>query len=203
MDEAVALITEALTGHRTLAAPEKLNYREIFERHCGIDPHTADIQTLTDAVARHGIQTNFDVVRESPDVLRDLLLTHVIEPHLGRGGITLLHDYPASQAALARVRPGNPPLAERFEIYLDGIELANGFHELSDAGEQQRRFEQNLALRRSMGLAEVPADTHLLTALRAGLPDCAGVALGIDRLVMLAAGATRLQEVIAFPIDRA
>lgn len=203
MDEAVTLITEALAGHRTLSAPEKLSYREAFEYHCGINPHTADIQTLAGAVTRHGIQTNFDIAHENHDVLRDLLLTHVIEPHLGSGHITLLYDYPASQAALARVRPGNPPLAERFELYLEGIELANGFHELGDAGEQQRRFERNLELRKSMGLMEVPTDAHLLAALHSGLPDCAGVALGIDRLVMLAAGANSLKEVISFPIDRA
>lgn len=203
MNETAALVSEVLAGHRTLGSPEKLSYREVFERHCGIDPHTADIQTLGDAVARLGIQTNFDTAHENQDVLRDLLLTHLIEPHLGRGHVTLLYDYPASQAALARVRPGNPPLAERFELYLDGVELANGFHELSDAGEQQRRFERNLELRKSMGLMEVPTDAHLLAALHSGLPDCAGVALGIDRLVMLAAGANSLKEVITFPIDRA
>jgi len=203
MDEAVALVVEVLTGHQTLAAPEKLSYRDAFERHCGIDPHTADIPALAGAVARHGIQTNFDIATENQDVLRDLLLTHVIEPHLGHGRITLLYDYPASQAALARVRPGNPPLAERFELYLNGIELANGFHELSDAGEQQRRFEHDRARRKAAGLEEVPADARLLAALRAGLPDCAGVALGLDRLAMLAAGAESLEEVIAFPADRA
>ena len=203
MDEAVALVTDVLTGTRTLAAPEKLSYREAFEINCGIDPHTADIQTLAGAVTRHGIQTSFDIAHEDHDVLRDLLLTHVIEPHLGRGCITLLYDYPASQAALARVRPGKPPLAERFEIYLDGVELANGFHELSDAGEQQRRFEHDQARRKTAGLSEVPADERLLAALHTGLPDCAGVALGLDRLLMLAAGAKSLEEVIAFPASRA
>ena len=203
MDEAVTLITEALAGHRTLSAPEKLSYREAFEYHCGINPHTADIQTLAGAVTRHGIQTNFDIAHENHDVLRDLLLTHVIEPHLGSGHITLLYDYPASQAALARIRPGNPPLAERFEIYLDGVELANGFHELTDADEQQRRFEHDRARRKARGLADVPTDVYLLSALHAGLPACAGVALGFDRLVMLGAGVKSLEEVIAFASDRA
>lgn len=203
MDEAVALVTEVLAPHRTLAAPEKLSYREAFERHCGIDPHTADIQMLTGAVARCGIQTDLDVAQEAPEVLRDLLLSHVIEPRLGHGRITQLYDYPASQAAFARVRPGNPPVASRFELYLDGIELANGFHELGDAGEQRRRMEHDLARRAANHRPDVPVDAQLLAALHAGLPDCAGVALGFDRLAMLAAGAKSLEDVLAFPTDRA
>lgn len=203
MDEAVALITEILAGHRTLAPPEKLTYREAFERHVGINPLTADNQALAGAIARHGIRIELDIQHENPDVLRDLLLTHVVEAQLGRGRLSVLHDYPASQAALARVRPGNPPVAERFELYLDGIELANGFHELTDAGEQQRRFEHDQTRRKATGLPEVPVDTRLLAALRAGLPDCAGVALGFDRLAMLAAGAKNLCDVLAFPTDRA
>jgi len=201
MDETAVLVTAVLAGHRSLATPEKLTYREAFERHCGIDPHTADHRALAGAITRHGIQTDLEFGHEDPDVLRDLLLTHVIEPNLGRGRITLLYDYPVSQAALARVRPDNPPVAERFELYLDGIELANGFHELADAGEQQRRFEHDLQRRAASGLPAVPLDARLLSALRAGLPECAGVALGIDRLVMLAAGAKNLREVIAFPTD--
>lgn len=201
MDEAVALVAEILAGHLTLAPPEKLTYREAFERHCGIDPHTADNQALAVAVAQHAIQIDLDIQHENPDVLRDLLLTHVIEAQLGRGRITVLYDYPASQAALSRVRPGNPPVAERFELYLDGIELANGFHELTDAEEQQQRFESDRARRMASGLPEVPMDTRLLAALRAGLPKCAGVALGFDRLVMLAAGVKNIQEVMAFPVD--
>jgi len=203
MDEAVALITEILAGHRTLAAPEKLTYREAFERHVGIDPFTADNRALAGAIARHAIRIDLDLEQENPDLLRDLLLTHVVEAQLGRGRITVLYDYPASQAALARVRPGHPPVAERFELYLDGIELANGFHELTDAGEQQRRFEHDQTRRKAAGLSEVPVDTRLLAALRAGLPDCAGVALGLDRLLMLAAGAKSLRDVLAFPADRA
>ncbi|HJX18847.1 MAG TPA: EF-P lysine aminoacylase EpmA [Acidiferrobacterales bacterium] len=201
MDEAVALVTAILAGHRALATPERLTYREAFERHCGIDPHTADNRVLADAVTKHAIQTDLDIGHEDPDVLRDLLLTHVIEANLGRGRITVLYDYPASQAALARIRPEYPPVAERFELYLDGIELANGFHELTEAGEQLRRFEYDLQRRKSTSLPAVPPDARLLSALRAGLPECAGVALGIDRLAMLAAGVKSLREVLAFPAD--
>jgi lysyl-tRNA synthetase class 2 len=133
----------------------------------------------------------------------DLLMSHAIEPKLGRTRPTFIYDYPASQAALARIRPGDPPVAERFEAFVAGVELANGYHELIDPVEQRRRFETDLELRRQAGLLVVPADHRLLAALEHGMPSSAGVALGVDRLVMLAAGAERIDEVIAFPIDRA
>ena len=106
-------------------------------------------------------------------------------------------------AESARLRPADPPVAERFEVYVEGVELANGFHELTGAAEQRQRFEQDLVHRRERGLPATPIDERLLAALAAGLPDCAGVALGVDRLVMLSTGASSLAEVIAFPIERA
>jgi len=129
-------------------------------------------------------------------------MTQVIEPRLG-AGLVFVRDYPASQAALARVRPGNPPLASRFEVYLNGIELANGFHELADAAEQRRRFEAENAARADSGLPVMPLDRALLEALASGLPDCAGVALGLDRLLLLACGAGSLAEVLTFPLASA
>lgn len=203
MDETAALIADALAGSRALEAPEKLTYAQAFDRHCGINPHTADRAALAAVVKAKAIPVHTDPAREEADTLRDLLLTHVIQPQLGRGRVTLLYDYPASQAALARIRPGNPPVAERFEAYLDGIELANGFHELRDAAEQRARFARDLIKRKEQGLPAVPMDERLLAALEHGLPECSGVALGFDRLVMLAAGATSIQDVLAFPIERA
>jgi len=129
-------------------------------------------------------------------------MTHVIEPRLGNG-LMFVRDYPASQAALARLRPGSPPVAARFEVYLNGIELANGFHELADAREQRQRFEGELVRRRDSGDEAVRMDEHLLSALQAGLPNCAGVALGLDRLLMLASGSSCVQDVMAFPFDSA
>lgn len=201
MEEAAALIADTLAGSGALGTPEKLRYREAFERHCGLDPHTADSAALAAVVRAKAIPLSADPLREEADTLRDLLLTHAIEPQLGRGRVTLLYDYPASQAALARIRPGDPPVAERFEVYLDGIELANGFHELGDATEQRARFERDLAKRKERGLPAVPMDERLLAALANGLPECSGVALGVDRLAMLAAGVTSVQDVIAFPIE--
>jgi len=181
---------------------ERLTYAEAFQRHVGIAPHTAKVTELI-AVARDRIGSTVPDLGEDHDGWLDLLMSHLVEPQLGRGATTFLFDYPASQAALARVRPGNPPVAERFEAWIEGVELANGYHELTDPEEQRSRFEHDLAARHARGLPEVPIDERFLAAVEHGLPDCAGVALGIDRLVMLAAGAKRIDEVIAFPVDRA
>jgi lysyl-tRNA synthetase class 2 len=181
---------------------EKLTYAEAFQRHVGIDPHAAKTTELI-AVARDRIGGAVPDLGDDRDGWLDLLMSHLVEPQLGRGTPTFIFDYPASQAALARVRPGNPPVAERFEAWIEGVELANGYHELNDAAEQLRRFEVDLAARRARRLPNVPIDERFLAAVEHGLPDCAGVALGVDRLVMLAAGVERIDEVISFPVDRA
>lgn len=203
MDEVAELATELLTGRVPLAEPERLSYRAAFQRYLGLDPHRATVAELAAGAERFEVSIPPGMPADETDPWLDLLLTHRIEPRLGVGRLTFLYDYPASQAALARLRPGDPPVGERFELYLNGIELANGFHELGDAGEQRRRFGAENAARRVLGLPEMPVDEHLLAALAADLPDCAGVALGFDRLAMLAAGKKSLAEVLAFPFDRA
>jgi len=204
MDETGGLVTQLLASSLSLQAPEKLTYREAFQRHAGLDPHAATAEEFARAAGRHHIDVPRDLrAHDDLAVWRDLLLTHIVEPGLGRDRLTFLYDYPAAQASLARVQPGDPPLASRFELYLNGVELANGFHELADADEQRARFEHQRHARTAAGLPEVPMDAHLLDALAHGLPECAGVALGFDRLVMLATGARSIAEVMPFPIDRA
>ena len=203
MDEVAELVTELLSGRLSLASSERLCYRELFQRYLNLDPHRVNVAELRMCAERCDLSIPPGMPTDAIDPWLDLLLTHVIEPHLGRGRLTFIYDYPASQAALARLRPGDPALGERFELYLNGVELANGFHELGDAGEQRRRFEAENAARQAQGLPITPIDEYLLGALAEGLPECAGVALGFDRLVMLAAGKASIQEVIAFPIDRA
>ncbi len=203
MDEVTDLATGLLAGRVSLAEPERMSYRAAFQRYLDLDPHRATVAELAVCAERFGVSIPPGMPTDETDPWLDLLLTHRIEPRLGAGRLTFLHDYPASQAALARLRPGDPPVGERFELYLDGIELANGFHELGDAGEQRRRFEEENAVRRARGQPEMPVDEHLLAALAAGLPDCAGVALGFDRLAMLAAGKQSLAEVLTFPFERA
>jgi lysyl-tRNA synthetase class 2 len=126
------------------------------------------------------------------------LITHKLQPAFPRNRITVIHDYPASQCALARVRAADPPLTERFELYLGPYELANGYHELNDAAEQRLRFECDNQRRRERGQREVPVDENLLRVLD-GLPDCAGVALGIERLLMCLSQTDAIADVLAFP----
>lgn len=199
MDEVVELVSELLTDRLLLAAPEWLSYREVFERYLDLDPHRVTVAELATCAECLEVPIPPGMPMADVDPWLDLLLTHCIEPHLGQGRLCFVYDYPASQAALARLRPGDPLVAERFELYLNGIELANGFHELSDAAEQRRRFEAENGMRRIQGLPAMPVDEGLLAALEAGLPACAGVALGFDRLVMLTAGKDALAEVLAFP----
>ncbi len=177
----LADLAEEMLG---MGAPERLTYREAFVRYAGVDPF------VNVAAADH-------------DLHLDLLLTQQVEPHLGQGRPTILYDYPASQSALARVRDGNPPVAERFELYVRGIELANGYHELLDPAVLRKRNRTNNQLRQDDGKPPLPADSRLLAAMDCGLPPCSGCALGFDRLVMAATGAKSIQEVMAFPIERA
>jgi lysyl-tRNA synthetase class 2 len=196
MDE----IDELLAAVLGTGPGERLSYAEAFERHAGFDPHREPDDGLRARVTAFGVRSATGLGR---DDLLDLALTHLVEPKLGHCQPSFVSDYPASQAALARIRPGDPPLAERFEVFVEGLELANGYHELTDPEAQRQRFEHDLEARRAAGLPQVPIDEHLLAALEHGLPECAGVALGVDRLVMLAAGAREIAEVLAFPINRA
>ncbi len=205
MEHLAALVADALDGLASLAPPQKITYRDAFRHYAGIDPFTDEATVFTDWAQHHGIRPPADLGQapEDLDGWRDLILTHAVEPRLGRGRLTFMYDYPASQAALARVRPGSPPIAERFELYAEGMELANGYHELADAAELARRFDSDLKRRRRLGGVEVPDDKLLLAALAHGLPECSGVALGVDRLVMLAAGMDTIDKVLAFPVGRA
>lgn len=180
---------------------QRFSYGEIFQHYLQINPHKTSIEQLKQTASHFNLSTLNLTLLEKDDWLH-LLMTHGIEPHLPKQPV-FIYDFPASQAALARIRPGNPALAERFEVYVQGLELANGFHELSSASEQERRFRNDLIQREKAGYSLVPIDEHFLAALAHGLPDCAGVALGIDRLIMLAAEKNAIDEVIAFPLERA
>jgi lysyl-tRNA synthetase class 2 len=202
MAEVDCLLRELVDGYLTLGDTQHLTYRDAFQQYAGLDPHSASTDQLQAKVKEHGIDvTGLD--ENCKDPWLDLLMTHVVEPALPRECPVFIYDYPASQAALARIRQDAPPVAERFELYIFGMELANGFHELTDAQEQRQRFVADNQARAAAGLSSMPIDEHFLAALDAGLPACAGVALGVDRLVMLAAGAKSISEVLAFDAERA
>jgi lysyl-tRNA synthetase class 2 len=200
MNEVEALVASLLSPYRLLAPAERLSYSAALRLHAGVDAHEASEHELSEAARRHCIECDADLDR---DAKLDLLMGLIVGPRLGLERPCFVCDYPASQAALARLKPGQVPVAARFELYLDGVELANGFHELIDGVAQRGRFERDLTLRRARGQVQPPLDERLLAALAAGLPDCAGVALGFDRLAALALGAPRLADAMAFTIDNA
>jgi lysyl-tRNA synthetase class 2 len=200
MDEVEALVGRLLAPARVLGAAERLSYAAALQRHAGVDVFGSSEAELLEAARRHGIDCDAELDR---DAKLDLLMGLIVGPRLGRGNPCFVCDYPASQAALARLKPGLPRVAARFELYLDGLELANGFHELVNAQEQRARFTRDLALRRERGQVQAPLDENFLAALESGLPDCAGVALGFDRLAAIAMGANQLSDAMTFSIDNA
>jgi len=202
MDE-VEQLTRLLLAQLDLGKSEYLSYQQAFEQYAGLDPHQANCEQLISCAEQHGLKGVTGLAKQDRDDWLNLLMSHVIQPRLGQQRLTFIFDYPASQAALARICPTNPLVAERFELFLQGVELANGFRELTDAAEQQRRFLEELQQRAHNGQTATPMDENLLAALNYGLPDCAGVAVGVDRLLMLSSGASEISEVLSFPIGRA
>jgi lysyl-tRNA synthetase class 2 len=199
----MTLLSELADELLHLGAAERVTYREAFRQYAGIDVFAADAECLGAAVRERGLAVPPGLDPHDADAWLDLLLVDCVEPHLGRERPTILYDYPASQAALARVRDGDPPVAERFELYVRGVELANGYHELLEPNVLRARNRTVNQQRREDGKYPLPEESRLLAAMDHGLPPCTGVALGFDRLVMLAVGAAELSDVLAFPLSRA
>lgn len=198
MAETAALVMALLP-----AAPGDIvhyRYRELFHTHLAVDPFTSSLEKLRMLASERGQMSAHALADEGRDTCLDLLMSMVIEPQLGQQELSVVTDYPTSQAALARRHQDADGewVASRFELYVNGIELANGYDELTDAQEQRRRFHEDNAERRRVGLPEVDIDENLLAALEHGMPEGAGVALGIDRLIQLALGKARLEDVLAF-----
>lgn len=191
MDELEVLVRRLLG----LPPAEKTTYRDVMKLHAGLDPATATIDTLSEKARALGVQD--EGLRLTADDYLDLILTHAVQPALGSGA-TFIYDFPATQAALARIRPGDPPLAERFELFIGGVEVANGYHELTDPLEQRQRFENDVRRRRQRELPIPAIDERFLSALKAGMPACAGVAVGLDRILMIATGKKNLESVLTF-----
>jgi lysyl-tRNA synthetase class 2 len=199
MDEVADLVRYCGDGKFDQWPLNRITYRQLFLDYVNIDPVTADGRSLSIVAREHEIE-DIDLDRNQ---WLDLLISLVIQPALPDHCLTFVCDYPADQAALSQIRPGNPPVAERFELYLGQTELANGYQELTDATEQQRRFDAENTERENHGKPVCQVDRHLISALKHGLPGCAGVALGVDRLLMAIGDMESIDEVTAFPSSRA
>jgi lysyl-tRNA synthetase class 2 len=199
MRAGIELVDELMKSLLDTPPATRTTYAEAFERHAGMNPHSASLEELASTM-----EAPLGMDRGNRDEWLNAILAARVEPLLGRDRPEIIFHYPATQAALAKTTtsPAGYEVAERFELYYRGIELANGYHELSDAAEQRRRFEAVNAARKADGRPALPLPERLLAALEAGLPDCTGVALGFDRLAMLAIGATSIDEVMTFPSSR-
>lgn len=203
MEEVEAVIAATLAPERRVPAADYIAYADAFRRYAGVDPLTAGMDELRTAADNNGLSPVPGLDDGDRDGWLDRLLTGLVAPRFAPDRLTFLYNWPASQAALARIDSADPRIAARFEAFWGELELANGFHELTDAAEQRARFEAENRTRCAEGMPAIPLDERLLAALEAGLPDCAGVALGFDRLVMLAAGAATIDAVLPFPFERA
>jgi lysyl-tRNA synthetase class 2 len=195
MTEVESLLHILLHPHLSPATAVRISYREVFRDFLRTDPFE-DPNGVRVALSNSGVDVPADI---GDDGLLDLALSEVIAPRLNPDTVTFIYDFPANQAALAQIKAETPPVAARFEAFSGGIELANGFAELTDAAEQRRRFEADLAQRRRDGRHEPLLDERFLAALEEGLPPCAGVAVGLDRVLALAAGVSNVAATMSFP----
>lgn len=204
VDQLVQMVAEDI---RPLAESQYVSYQALFLQHTGVDvlaEPSSVIQRLQTwlATADHGLQHDSLPLCDDYNELLDMVMSFYIQPMLGRDHLCFVYDYPASQASLANIRHEDN-VAERFEVFLDGVELGNGFHELLDADEQAARFQQEQAQRATLGKPLIPYDEHLIAALHAGMPECAGVALGVDRLMMALYGHDSIAQTLAFTAQHA
>lgn len=202
MQEVADLLAQVVGAELGSSAIEWHRYQQLFIDRLGVDPLTATSDQLQRVAAHHRIPAPVAESMSRDDWL-DLLVGFLLQPTLGQSGIAFLYDYPASQASLAQLCPDDPRTAQRFEVFIHGVELGNGFGELTHAGEQRDRFVAEQSHRRERGLHVPPFDERLLAAMESGLPTSSGVAIGVDRVIMVALGLERLEQVLSFPITQA
>ena len=201
--EVEALIGVLANAETHWLPAERLSYREAFSRHTGLDPVTAPLGGLAHAAEALGLPEAAGLCGTDRIAWLDLLFSHCVQPKLGQQRLTSVYHYPAFMPSLAQACPGDSRYVERFEVFLSGLELGNGYHELADPVEQERRFASDNRQRQRQNLPVPVCDQRLLAALQAGLPDCSGIAMGLDRLLLALTGSEALEAVLAFPVDRA
>ncbi len=203
MAEAAELITTLFQGRQALQTSQWVSYADIFKQSTGLDALNFSHPQYCGYAHNNGLPEAIDLCGDNHALWLDMLFSHKVQPLLGRSSLCLVYGYPACQSSLARLNADNPQITDRFELFIDGVELGNGYYELANACEQDRRFSHELKLRQQSGQPAATKDTRLLAALESGLPDCSGLAIGIDRLLMVLSGSAHINQVIAFPISNA
>ena len=203
MDEIEALITELFADTALLQATERVSYQAVFARHTGLNALVFDVSAYSAYALVHQLPEAISLCGDAHNLWLDFLFSHQVQPFLGVDGLCMVYGYPVCQSSLARINVDNPLVTDRVEIFINGVELGNGYFELTDALEQNHRFDQEIAVRTHEGLPAVTKDTRLLAALDAGLPMCSGMAIGLDRLLMLLMQCQAIDEVLCFSLHRA
>ena len=203
MDEVADLIMVLFNGRKPLQATQRLAYQDIFISFTGLDPLVFSYQDYCAFALNNRLPEAVDICGRDHAIWLDFIFSHKIQPHLGENALCMVYGYPACQSSLARINEHNSLITDRVELFIDGIELGNGFYELADAQEQGRRFDEEIAIRQQRKLPVTVKDERLIAALKTGLPECSGIAIGLDRLLMLLSNSAAIGDVLGFPIDRA
>jgi lysyl-tRNA synthetase class 2 len=203
MNEVESLLLQLLATAFDLLSCKRVSYQQLFHEVTGLDALNFNLAAYQQYVVNNGYGEAVQLCAEDPVLWLDFIFSHCVQPAMSENLIYLVYHYPAIQSSLARLNSQDTRLAERFEVFINGMELGNGFYELADAQEQESRFDREIGQRRLQGLPVVEKDTLFLAAIKAGLPDCSGVAIGLDRLLMLVTGVNNINNVQAFPIQNA
>lgn len=203
MDEVADLMSLVLAGHPHLRASKKISYHDVFKHYTNLNPLVFCYGDYVDYVSANGLTEAVAICGQEHAVWLDFIFSHQVQPHLGWDSVCMVYGYPSCFSSLARINEADNRVTDRFELFIQGIEIGNGYFELADAEEQGKRFDRELAVRKVAGRPEPVKDNRLLAALHAGLPDCSGIAIGLDRLLMLLSNSPSIDGVLPFSITRA
>lgn len=203
MDDVELLLSQMLRGERFPDKAQRINYNDIFAHYTELNALQFNLTEYQAFAIKQGLPEALELCTDSHADWLDFLFSHCVQQHLGATGLCMVYDYPACLPSLARSKKDNPLVVERVEIFLQGIELGNGYFELTDVNEQRYRFEQDLLIREKNGAVKINKDERLLAALQSGLPDCSGIAIGLDRLLMILSQKESITKVLAFSINNA
>jgi lysyl-tRNA synthetase class 2 len=202
MDEIANLISLLLNNSFSFNKPQRVSYQGVFESYTGLNALEFDSSSYADYALQSHLPDAIQLCGHDHALWLDFLFSHQVQPNLGKNALCMVYGYPACQSSLARINADNLLITDRVEIFINGVELGNGYYELTDVIEQENRFDQEIKIRRQTNQI-VNKDQHLISALKAGLPECAGMAIGLDRLLMILSGCSSINAVLAFPINSA
>jgi lysyl-tRNA synthetase class 2 len=203
MDEISELISVLFEGHKALSPTQRSSYQEVFQRYTDLNPLEFSYQDYCSYALNNHVPEAVSICGSDHGLWLDFIFSHHVQPSLGKNALCMVYDYPVCQSSLARINACNPLVTDRVEIFINGIELGNGYYELIDAKEQSRRFDDEIVIRQERKRPVTVKDKHLVSALEAGLPECSGMAIGLDRLLMIMTNSATINEVLNFPIHRA